>query len=76
MNTDFIYRNTNPEPRLLVRVVVKADVLSGILMNWAALSFQTMSVSVIMRTVVATTIHPKNIANKQTDILKMKIKSK
>ena len=47
---------------LLVRVVVKADVLSGILMNWAVLSFQTMSVNVIMRTVVATTIHPKNIS--------------
>ena len=28
----------------------------------AALSFQTMSVSVIMRTVVATTIHPRNIS--------------
>lgn len=58
----FHLQKYKPEPRLLVRVVVKADVLSGILMNWAALSFQTMSVSVIMRTVVATTIHPRNIS--------------
>lgn len=52
MNTDSIYRNTALEVRLLVRTVVKAGVLSGILMNWAALSFRVMSVSVIMKTVV------------------------
>lgn len=60
MNTDSIYRNTVLEARLLVRVVVKADVLSGILMNKAALAFPVMSASVIMKTVVATTIHLRN----------------
>lgn len=60
MNTDSIYRNTAPEARLLVRTVVKADVLSGILMNKAALAFPVMSASVIMKTVVATTIHLRN----------------
>ena len=53
MNTDSIYRNTDPEVRLLVRTVVKADVLSGILMNRASLVFPVMSASVIMKTVVA-----------------------
>ena len=62
MNTDSIYRNTVLEARLLVRAVVKADVLSGILMNKAALAFPVMSASVIMKTVVATTIHPRNIS--------------
>ena len=60
MNTDSIYRNTALEVRLLVRPVVKAGVLSGILMNWAALVFPVMSASVIMKTVVATTIHLRN----------------
>ena len=60
MNTDSIYRNTVLEARLLVRAVVKADVLSGILMNKAALAFPVMSASVIMKTVVATTIHLRN----------------
>ena len=60
MNTDSIYRNTALEARLLVRTVVKADVLSGILMNKAALAFPVMSASVIMKTVVATTIHLRN----------------
>ena len=48
MNTDSIYRNTVLEARLLVRAVVKADVLLGILMNKAALAFPVMSASVIM----------------------------
>ena len=61
MNTDSIYRNTDPEVRLLVRTVVKADVLSGMLMNKAALAFPAMSASVIMKIVVATTIHPEGI---------------
>jgi len=60
VNTDSIYRNTVLEARLLVRAVVKADVLSGILMNKAALAFPVMSASVIMKTVVATTIHLRN----------------
>ena len=60
MNTDSICRNTALEARLLVRAVVKADVLSGILMNKAALAFPVMSASVIMKTVVATTIHLRN----------------
>lgn len=60
MNTDSICRNTALEARLLVRTVVKADVLSGILMNKAALAFPVMSASVIMKTVVATTIHLRN----------------
>ena len=60
MNTDSIYRNTALEARLLVRTVVKAGVLSGILMNKAALAFPVMSASVIMKTVVATTIHLRN----------------
>lgn len=60
MNTDSIYRNTALEARLLVRTVVKADVLSGILMNKAALAFPVMSASVIMKAVVATTIHLRN----------------
>ena len=62
MNTDSIYRNTDPEVRLLVRTVVKADVLSGMLMNKAALAFPAMSASVIMKIVVATTIHRRNIS--------------
>lgn len=61
MNTDSIYRNTILEARLLVRTVVKADVLSGILMNKAALAFPVMSASVIMKTVADTTIHLRNI---------------
>ena len=60
MNTDSIYRNTALEARLLVRSVVKADVLSGILMNKTALAFPIMSASVIMKTVVVTTIHLRN----------------
>ena len=60
MNTDSIYRNTILEARLLVRTVVKADVLSGILMNKAALAFPVMSASVIMKTVADTTIHLRN----------------
>ena len=60
MNTDSICRNTALEARLLVRTVVKADVLSGILMNKAALAFPVMSVNVIMKTVVATIIHQRN----------------
>ena len=60
MNTDSIYRNTAPEARLLVRTVVKADVLSDILMHRASLAFPVMSASVITRTVAATTIPPKN----------------
>ena len=60
MNTDSIYRNIGSEARLLVRSVVKADVLSGMLMNRAALSFPGMSESVTMRTVVANTIHLRN----------------
>ena len=43
MNTDSICRNTVLEARLLVRAVVKAGVLSGILMNKAALAFPVMS---------------------------------
>jgi hypothetical protein len=62
VNTDSIYRNTDPEVRLLVRTVVKADVLSGMLMNKAALAFPAMSASVIMKIVVATTIHRRNIS--------------
>lgn len=60
MNTDSICRNTALEARLLVRAVVKAGVLSGILMNKAALAFPVMSASVIMKTVAATTIHLRN----------------
>ena len=60
MNTDSIYRNTDLEARLLVRAVVKAGVLSGILMNKSALAFPVMSASVIMKTVVATTKHLRN----------------
>lgn len=60
MNTDFICRNTDSEARLLVRVVVKADVLSGILMNKVVLPFPVMSGSVTMRTVAGITIHLKN----------------
>ena len=60
MNTDSIYRNTDPEARLLVRTVVKAGVLSSILMNKAALAFPVMSVSVITRTVVAIITHLRN----------------
>lgn len=60
MNTDSIYRNIVLEARLLVRTVVKADVLSSILMNKAALAFPVMSASVIMKTVVATTIRLRN----------------
>ena len=60
MNTDSICRNTALEARLLVRAVVKAGVLSGILMNRATFAFPKMSVSVIVKTVVATTIHLKN----------------
>ena len=61
MNTDSIYRNTAPEARLLVRTVVKVDVLSGILMNKAALAFPVMSASVIMKTVADPTKHLRNI---------------
>ena len=39
MNTDSIYRNTALEARLLVRTVVKADVLSGILITLTNISF-------------------------------------
>ena len=60
MNTDSICRNTALEARLLVRTVVKTGVLSGILMNKAALAFPLMLVSVITKTVVATTIHLRN----------------
>ncbi len=60
MNTDSIYRNIVLEARLLVRTVVKAGVLSGILMNKAALAFPVMSVSVITRTVVAIITHLRN----------------
>src|SRR5699024_7969199 len=57
---DSIYRNTALETRLLVRAVVKADVLSGILMNRAAFAFPKMSASVITKTVVATTMRQRN----------------
>ena len=56
----FHLQNTCMEVRLLVRTVVKADVLSSILMNRASLAFPIMSASVIMKTVVATTIHLRN----------------
>lgn len=60
MNTDSIYRNTALEARLLVRVVVKTGVLSGILMNKVALAFPVMSASVIMKTVVVIITHLRN----------------
>lgn len=62
MNTDSIYRNTDPEVRLLVRTVARADVLSDMLMNRASLAFPVMSGSVITRTAAATTIHLRNIS--------------
>lgn len=64
MNTDSIYRNTVLEARLLVRAVVKVDVLSGILMNRAALAFPVMSASVITRTVAAIITHLRNTSMK------------
>lgn len=56
----FHLQKYRPGARLLVRTVVKANVLSGILMNKVALAFPVMSASVIMKTVVATTIHLRN----------------
>ena len=42
------------------RTVVKADVLSSILMNRASLAFLIMSASVITRTVAAIITHLRN----------------
>ena len=62
MNTDSIYRNTDPEARPLVRAAVKADALSNMLMSKDASPFLEMSGSVIMRTVVDIIILLKNIS--------------
>lgn len=63
MNTDSIYRNIGSGARLLVRVVVKAGALSGMLMNRVALSFPIMLESATMKAVVGITIHQKNISS-------------
>ena len=60
MNTDSICRNTALEARLVVRTVVKAGVLSGILMNKAALAFPIMSGSVMRKAGGATAIRLRN----------------
>ena len=71
MNTDSIYRNTILEARLLVRTVVKADVLSGILMNKAALAFPVMSASVSHENSCGYHYTPKEYFKDNPDVLEM-----